>query len=66
VRVGRTLVSKRGTSGSSPYMPGWEVQRLLNQKVDSKLSEIVDFASKIVLVINSKLKIRIFNNYYES
>jgi hypothetical protein len=41
-------------------------KRLLNQKVGSKPSEAVDFASRFVFLINCKFKIRTFNNYYES
>jgi hypothetical protein len=43
-----------------------EVQIILNQKIDSKLSKIIDFASRFVLLIKSKFKIRTLNNHYKS
>jgi hypothetical protein len=42
---------------------GEEVQNPLNQKFGLKSLRAVDFASRFVLLIKSKFKIRTFNNY---
>jgi hypothetical protein len=43
-----------------------EVQISLNKILSSKPFRFVNFASRFVLLIKFKFKIRTFNNYYES